>query len=346
MLTFYLLLTIITFLSFFFISILFKKYGLVDKPDGVRKIHEGEVSLGGGIGFFLPVILLLFIFPIEGAAQGSLFSIIQVFYVSTIILFLGLYDDIKPLPFSIRLIVQILASWLVIILTDIRIFDLGNLLGFGNLYLNEIGIPITIFMIVGICNAFNMMDGMDGLVGIVSLITVSAISVMATLSNLSEAPLFIGSILALVFLAFNLGLVGKKRKIFLGDSGSMWIGFMMAWILVILSQGEEKLFQPVTALWLVLLPLIDSLSTFLTRLWNRKSMFLSDRTHIHHILLDSGLKKWTVLLIFFVISVFSAIFGIFADKNSITESEQFYGFLTIWFFYFLLKKYPSALNKK
>ena len=335
----------VSLVSFFCISILFKRYGLVDKPDGVRKIHEGEISLGGGIALFLPIVIFLFFF-FEGDLSFSYTPLLMIlFYVSTIILLLGLYDDIKPLPFSARLIVQIFASWLVIILTDIHIIDLGNLLGFGSLYLSKLGIPVTIFMVVGVCNAFNMIDGMDGLVGIVILVSISAISLMATLTGVGGNYLFLGSVLFLIFLLFNLGLLGRRWKIFLGDSGSMWIGFMMAWFLVILSQGEERLFQPVTALWFILLPLIDALSTFLTRLWNRKSMFHSDRTHIHHMLLDSGLNKWKVLLVFLIISILSAVFGIFANINSIPEPEQFYGFLTIWFFYFLLVKYPLVSNK-
>jgi UDP-GlcNAc:undecaprenyl-phosphate GlcNAc-1-phosphate transferase len=223
--------------------------------------------------------------------------------------------------------------------------DLGNLLGFGNLYLGPLGIPITIFMVVGVCNAFNMLDGMDGIVGFVILVCSSAISLIAYLNDVPEV-LFLGSILCLVFLLFNLGLLGKKWKLFLGDSGSMWLGFITAWFLVILSQGEDRLFLPVTALWLVLLPLIDALSTFLSRLWNRKSLFLGDRNHIHHILLDAGLEKWKVLLIFLIISIISAGFGVFANLNSISEPTQFYGFLTIWFFYFLLVKFPLTNNRK
>ena len=89
-----------------------------------------------------------------------------------------------------------------------------------------------------------------------------------------------------------------------------------------------------------MLPLIDALSTFLSRMWNRKSMFEADRNHIHHMLLDAGLKKEMVLLIIASISLISSAFGIFANFNLITESEQFYGFMTIWFFYYLLIKYP------
>ena len=126
----------------------------------------------------------------------------------------------------------------------------------------------------------------------------------------------------------------------------MWLGFIVAWFLIILSQGEDRLFQPVTALWIILLPLLDALSTFLSRLRNRRSLFLGDRGHIHHVLLDVGLKQWKVLTIFLAISIFSAGFGIFANIKSISEPNQFYGFLTIWFFYFLLVKYPLFNESK
>ena len=98
-----------------------------------------------------------------------------------------MWDDIKPLPFSVRLIVQIFASWLVITLADVHIVNLGNLLGFGNIYLSQLGIPITIFMVVGVCNAFNMLDGMDGLLGTVVLVTVTSLSYMAYLSGFSHS---------------------------------------------------------------------------------------------------------------------------------------------------------------
>lgn len=340
----YLYLFSLTIGSFFGIAYFFKKLGLVDKPDGIRKIHSGEVSLGGGIALFLPVLAFILFFQKNETSLSSIPLILQVFYISPIILFLGLYDDIKPLPFSARLIVQILTSWLVIILTDIHLMNLGNLFGFGDLYLSELGIPITIFMVVGVCNAFNMIDGMDGLVGVVILITLGSVSILATLSGIGM-NVFFGTILICIFLIFNLGFFGRKWKIFLGDSGSMWIGFMIAWILVILSQGNEKLFHPVTALWFILLPLIDALSTVLTRIWNKKSMFHSDRTHIHHVLLDSGLSQWKVLLVFLIISFASAGFGIYAEQNSIPEAEQFYAFLTIWFIYLLLIKYPLTTSK-
>lgn len=346
----YLLVCCVSLFFFLSLSILFKRLGVVDKPDGIRKIHKGEIPLSGGFSLFLIFLFSTFYlypgyFGDYSPTYTGLREHILILFLSPIILLLGLWDDIRPLPSSVRLIVQIFASWLVIIVTDIYILDLGDLFGFGSLYLGSLGIPLTIFMVVGVSNAFNMLDGMDGLVGIVSVVLWLFIPVIAYINNAS-GPSFLLGLVFIVFLVFNLGLLGRKRKIFLGDSGSTWLGFITAWFLIILTQGEGKLFQPITALWFILLPLIDALSTFIGRLWNQKSMFHADRTHIHHMLLDAGLKKEVVLLIFLLISVISSGFGIYANLNSIPESEQFYGFLTIWFFYFLLIKYPLTNNKK
>jgi len=346
----YLLVCCVSLFFFFCLSIPFKRLGIVDKPDGIRKIHKGEIPLSGGFSLFLAFLFCTFYlypgyFGDYSATYTGLREHILILFLSPIILFLGLWDDIRPLPSSVRLIVQIFASWLAIIITDIYILDLGDLFGFGSLYLGSLGIPLTIFMVVGVCNAFNMLDGMDGLVGIVSVVLWLFVPVIAYINNV-PGPSFLPGFIFIVFLVFNLGLLGRKRKIFLGDSGSTWLGFITAWFLIILAQGEGKLFQPITALWFILLPLIDALSTFIGRLWNQKSMFHADRTHIHHMLLDAGLKKEVVLLIFLVISVISSGFGIYANFNSIPESEQFYGFLTIWFFYYLLIKYPLANNHK
>jgi len=346
----YLLIFCVSLFFFFSLSILFKRLGVVDKPDGIRKLHKGEIPLSGGFSLFLVFLFSTFYlypgyFGDYSETYTGLREHILILFISPIVLLLGLWDDVRPLPSSVRLIVQIFASWLAIIITDIYILDLGDLFGFGSLYIGSLGIPLTIFMVVGVCNAFNMLDGMDGLVGIVSVVLWLFVPVIAYVNNVSGLS-FLPGLIFMVFLAFNLGLLGRNQKIFLGDSGSTWLGFITAWFLIILAQGEEKLLQPVTALWFILLPLIDALSTFLGRLWNKKSMFVADRTHIHHMLLDAGLKKETVLLLFFLISVASSGFGIFANFNSIPESEQFYGFLTIWFFYFLLIKYPLSNNNK
>lgn len=325
-----------------FTSYIFLKFNWVDKPDGIRKIHKGEISYGGGVAIFLSLLVssCLF-FEIEYLLSNEL---IKISLISLAILILGLSDDIKPLPIAIRLILQILISWAVILVTDIYIKDLGDLLGFGNIVLGELGIPITIFMVVGMCNAFNMLDGIDGLVAAVAFAVFTSISILSLINGTDPSMVFIPSVILLGFLLFNLGLLGKKRKMFLGDSGSMWLGFITAWSLIVFSQGEKALLSPPIALWMVMLPLIDALSTFLTRMRRGNPIFSGDRTHIHHIMLDTGMEKWKVIFILLLASILFSSLGVIATINSIEDTIIFYGFLTVWLFYLLLIKYP--LSKK
>ena len=174
---------------------------------------------------------------------------------------------------------------MVILLTDSYLTDLGDLFGLGNIHLGQLGIPITIFMVVGVCNAFNMLDGMDGLVSLVSITAISALAVVLFFNkSFYEIPFFI-SLSLIVFLLFNLGLMGKKWKMFLGDGGSMWLGFLLAWTFVIFSQGDASIISPISAIWFIFLPLMDAFSTFFTRFRAGNPIFSGDRTHIHHLLL-------------------------------------------------------------
>lgn len=317
----------------------FKKIGIVDSPDGIKKIHKGNISYGGGLCIVLP---LIFCFMVSSQPFEFLsYEQRVIIFTSFLILFLGLIDDIKPLVVSLRLITQVLASWLVILLTDIYIRDFGDLLGIGSLYVGEIGIPLTIFMVVGVTNAFNMLDGMDGLVSIVSFCSFICISLVSLINGKEVYLYFLFSVSVFIFLLFNLGLFRQEWKIFLGDSGSMWLGFLTAWLLIDLSQGDEALIYPASALWFVLLPLIDALSTFVSRIKEGKAIFSGDRNHIHHILQDRGLKKWKILLLFLLFTILSCGFAFYASITDIKEYFVFYGFLTLWFFYHLILKYPN-----
>ncbi|SVC96017.1 uncharacterized protein METZ01_LOCUS348871, partial [marine metagenome] len=282
------------------ICVLANKLDIVDSPDGVRKVHKGNIALGGGVCLFLPLIFCFYLFPEFSSAVSENIKIIGL--CSLFILFLGLADDIKPLPISIRLIGQIVASWVIIIMTDLYVKDLGDLLGLGNIHLGELGIPITIFMVVGVTNAFNMLDGMDGLVSLVALTCFSSLSILSYFNGTPFIEINLLSTIILIFLLFNLGLFKHKWKIFLGDSGAMWIGFIISWSLVYFSGDQDKLIEPVSALWIVLLPLIDALSTFIGRLREGKPIFSGDRAHIHHVLLAAGLKKWQVLVLILLVS--------------------------------------------
>ena len=332
----------IAFASCLTICLIAKKLGVVDSPDGVRKVHKGNIALGGGICLFLPLIFCFYLFPEFSSSVSDNIKIIGL--CSLLILFIGLADDIKPLPISIRLIGQIIASWVIIIMTDLYVKDLGDLFGLGNIHLGELGIPITIFMVVGVTNAFNMLDGMDGLVSLVALTCFLSLSILSYFNGTPFIEINLLSTIIVIFLLFNLGLFRRKWKIFLGDSGAMWIGFLISWTLIYFSGDQDKLIEPVSALWIVLLPLIDALSTFIGRLREGKPIFSGDRAHIHHVLLAAGLKKWQVLVLILLVSSLSCSFIIFITLYEVKEFYLFYGFLTLWLFYYLLLKYPLSKN--
>jgi len=331
----YLLIITICLIIFTIGPFLFKRLGLVDIPDGQRKQHSGSIPLSGGfcilvalgIGAFLADYL-----EVTDASRPS--TLILTTFFALPVFLIGLIDDIKPRPPLIRLIIQIISCWGFILTTDIYVRDLGDLLGFGNIYLGELGIPITIFMVVGITNATNMFDGFDGIVGSVAFWAWTCLSLIS-LSSSAYSLTFIPSIVFAIYFFFSTGIFGKRVKMFLGDSGALTIGFIASLQLVVLTQGEQALFSPVCALYLVLLPLIDALTTFISRLKAGKPIYKNDRRHFHFILYDSGVSKAVVILIISGMSMLATALCLYGHFSQTPEYIMFYGFLTIWFFYFL-----------
>jgi UDP-GlcNAc:undecaprenyl-phosphate GlcNAc-1-phosphate transferase len=339
----YLLESFIACLCCFSVAILAKHFRLIDKPDSLRKKHKGEVPLGGGLAIFLSVFFGNILLSIESIVTPI--DIFWIFLFSSLILFVGLLDDIKPLPVLFRLIMQVLASCGVIICTNLYLSNFGNLFGLGDIDLGIYGIPATIFMVVGVCNAFNMLDGMDGLVPIVSLMTLGAISFISMSTFDIPTTFFLPFISLFVFLLFNLGFLGSRWKMFLGDSGSMWIGFTLAWLLIFFSQGDQKLFNPAIALFLIPLPILDALSIFIDRWRKRKSIFSADRSHIHHLFKDNGVKDIYTLLALSGFSLLSISFALFAIKYSLKDYFIFYFFLTLCIIYLLARTNMSKIKK-
>ena len=329
---------IIFFLSVsfcFFSSFFAKKLNLVYIPDGLRKKHDGNIPLSGGIAIFLSLLASFLIF----SNYFDYFFIVML-CSTCLILLLGTIDDKWNLSVSVRLIIQIMASWIVISFTDVYLNNLGDLFGLGEIYLGQLGIPLTIFMVVGVTNAFNMFDGFDGSLSTVSILAFGCLFLLSLFFGETVDIFFFLVVIIFVFLLFNMGYLSSKRKIYLGDGGSTSLGFFLSWSLVYLSQGNEQIIQPVTALWIIFLPLIDALSTFLIRIKAHQPIFLGDRKHMHFLLIDNGFSENNVFLIFFIISFLSCSFAFFSIIFSYQESYLFYGFLTLWIFYLLIIRYP------
>lgn len=277
--------------------------GLIDRPD-TRKHHVGEVPLVGGLSMFI------------GLSVGALWLgnfghfVHMLLATAAVLTLLGAFDDRYDLSVRTRLLVQTLAILVVIATTGVYIHSLGHVLG-HDLALNWLGVPFTVVAVIGLLNAFNMMDGIDGLVGSLSLVSIGAILLYANgngtrIQGAAALMLLMGAAL-LPYLTANLGLVG--RKVFLGDAGSMALGYLFAWTLIDLSQTAPSRISPIDVLWCVALPVLDTLAVMYRRLRQGKSPFKPDRGHIHHIIMGTGVGARSTLAYLIALALALALFG-------------------------------------
>ena len=310
--------------------------GLVDKPGG-RKTHMGAVPLVGGIAIFGGVFVSAYLF-INQPPFVRLFMLGGGFLV-----FMGALDDRYDLSARFRLVGQFLVASIFVYGLEINFNSFGNLVGMGDIRVGWLGFPLAILSIIGAINAFNMLDGMDGLVGSIGLVSfIGLIYLLGASGNMTLSLLcmaFAGALAA--FLVFNLW--GgkpfiKSSKIFMGDAGSMFIGLSLGVLLIYASQLEPIAFQPVTAMWFVLLPMTDMVTIVYRRLKRGRSPMAPDRTHIHHVLMRAGFSGRQTLLIMVLCQGLLVAVGVFGSVFEVAESVSFIGILLFMGFYQLLMK--------
>ena len=244
------------FFAFFFLFVLRPAaswVGLLDNPDH-RKLHNGAVPLIGGLSVFLGV-LLAWVIWMPMAGPHGLFII-----CAAVLVMVGAADDALDLPAKFRLGVQVVLGGVLTLGSGFSLSTFGNLLGFGEVGLGPLGPFITIAAVIGATNAFNMVDGIDGLAGSLSLVTLGSLAILfaAPAGFMHELALTLGIACALVpYLMANLRIAPFRRRIFMGDAGSMFIGFAVVWLLVSATQPGEMIMRPVTALWITAIPLMD-----------------------------------------------------------------------------------------
>lgn len=300
-------------------------FGLVDHPSK-RKQHIGKVPLVGGLAIFMGIT--------AGAACYGQFhwfekSIICTAFVLTLI---GALDDRFDLSVRGRLLIQAASVIMVIAVSGVYIHTLGNLFGY-EVNLEWLGPPVTILAIIGLVNAFNMMDGIDGLAGSLELVSIGAIAMYSGTGGLRSSLilLILLGTASLPYLLANLGLIGNK--IFLGDAGSMLIGYLLAWVLIHMSQSPEAHISPVDVLWCVGLPVSDTLVVMCRRMSQGKSPFKPDRGHIHHILLRAGLSHRMTLLVLIAIAAAFAATGAALKQVTSSSGVHLATFIIIMFAY-------------
>lgn len=281
--------------------------GLLDKPDA-RKRHLGAVPLTGGIGIFLSLLFGTFVLGIPPYTYPMLAIAFALFAVSV-------FDDFRHISARTRLLVQFGSGLLLATFGAIPIVNVGNLLALGDIPLLFLSVPLTALAVAGLCNAYNMIDGIDGLAASTLALPVLVLYLLALQGGHPMANTLLLPLLPLgVFLVFNLGPGNVLLpRIFLGDAGSVSLGFLVTASLIYFSQGDGTLIRPVTALWLVTVPLMDMLATMLRRYRYGRSLIAADRSHLHHILMDRGLGSRKTLCLLVVYALACAVTGLLLE---------------------------------
>jgi len=284
---------------------------IVDSP-GIRKVHSEPIPRIGGVAIFVSMMgLIIPVFFLRNAIGDNFRSIlpkiVALLSAAGFVFLVGLADDIKGLRVRVKLLAQFVAAVTVcyagiridaIVLTDSLVVNFG-----------WFSWPLTIFWIVGISNAVNLIDGLDGLAAGICAVTCGVIVI---LSLYFGSPVMTIIMLALMgalsgFLFFN----SNPAKIFMGDSGSLFLGFIIASASILCAAKAETLVGlalPVLALGI---PIFDTLLSMLRRFLERRSLFSPDRGHFHHRLLALGFRQRHAVIIAYVVTLLAAGLGMF-----------------------------------
>ncbi|MDF2635291.1 MAG: glycosyl transferase family 4 [Pelosinus sp.] len=267
------------------------KVGALDAPDD-RKVHTRPIPRMGGLAIYAAFVL---------AVLASMYvsrEIMGLLVGGTVILIVGIIDDLKPLPARVKLLGQIVAA-AVLVMFDIRIEWLTNPFG-EMIYVEYLAIPLTILWVVGLTNTVNLIDGLDGLAAGVSTIASVTILLVALQQNFWTVAVLTAALAgsALGFLQHNF----NPAKIFMGDTGSMFLGYMLAAISIlgaVKSAATIALIVPIVALGL---PILDTAFAIIRRYMSGRPIFKPDKGHLHHRLLEMGLTQKQAVLLMYVIS--------------------------------------------
>ncbi|WP_297431323.1 glycosyltransferase family 4 protein [Sulfurimonas sp.] len=316
-----------------------EKFGLVDVPNH-RSAHKEPVARGAGIvfgAFFLIALTITcaFVFP-ELHMHYAYLALLIVYGA-------GVYDDFADISSRKKFMFIIIAA-VIVYYNGFRVETLGTYFGY-EFSLGYMALPFTIFAIVGFTNALNLTDGLDGLAGSISVIILASLVYVGY--QHSDAFLISTSLLLISVLVAFLLLNWYPAKVFMGDSGSLFLGFVIA----LLSIYALKYINPTSALFLAAIPLLDTLVVMRRRKQRKQSLFVADKNHLHHILLKFKRDKiFTVSSLLKLQVLFSLIFIQVYNKSDIVNLALFALLFSIFFNLFdprmQYRKKPKRREKK
>jgi UDP-GlcNAc:undecaprenyl-phosphate GlcNAc-1-phosphate transferase len=297
---------------------------LVDRPGG-RKQHEGIIPLTGGLAIYGGFVI------VSQASETPIPSVL--FLGMTFVLVVGLIDDIYGLSARIRLGTEVAAALIMTFWGGLMIEDLADLVGFGSIRLGFLAIPFTILCTVGFINAFNMADGVDGLA---SGLAASALVWFIAAAWLADRPaaftewLLLSTVIGFMFYNARHPL-RKRASAFLGDSGSMLLGFILAWCAIRNAQGPHRTLSPIAVAWVLALPVMDTIRLMVQRGLRGQSPFVADREHMHHILLGLEFTQGETAWLLIGVSAILGGVGVLGHHFGVPDAWLTAGFIGVFF---------------
>jgi UDP-GlcNAc:undecaprenyl-phosphate GlcNAc-1-phosphate transferase len=310
---------ILTIIAIWVVSPVAQRIGLVDRPRG-RRLHVHPVPLTGGIGIFIGFAT----FPLTLGVSSPLFF--GLLLPAALLLLAGLLDDLFELSPALKFVFQILIVLVAVVFGDLRIESLGNLLGQGDITLGAWSVPFTVFAVVGLINAVNMIDGMDGLAALIVMVAAAwagIVSLIAGAVQTSALLLILAGVIA-GFLVLNFRLPwGRPAAVFMGDSGSSVLGFVLAWFAIELCRAPATGLYPISAVWILALPVVDALALIVRRGVRGRSPLHGGLDHAHHVLFQSGFCQGATVGTLGVMGVAAGAVGVGGWLLDVSEAVLF-----------------------
>lgn len=315
----------LNFIIYILISKFSYKFNLVDIPNK-RKMHSEPVAFTGGFAMSVVLILSVYIFDFHSTKLNLILSI------GFLIALVGFIDDKYNLDIVGKLSLQLIPVVYLIIIENFALQHLGDY-DYFKLELNSFSIPFTLLSVILLINAYNYFDGLNGILTVTS---VSVLLILYFLVSNENIKLFLVIIIIskLIFLIFNFAIF-KLQRLFLGDSGSMLIGFITAFILIFLA--EEKKIDPILLAFSISIFVYEFLSINLIRLFKKKHVFTASQDHLHHILLKRYNSLILTNIIIPALNIFLFIIG-YISFNFINSLAAFILFIALFIIYFLIRK--------
>lgn len=323
----------ISVLTIMWLLPLARRYGWVDHPNGDRKDHAEPTPMIGGIGVYMGMLVTTLVFLGDQAVPRSyLLSV-------TLLVVVGALDDRFDLKWQVRILAQITAALILTVLGGVRAEHLGPVFGLPDVEFGLLSLPISVVGIVGLINALNMIDGIDGLLGSLVLASVLMFIAAGVYAGGPEVTwrlfMVVGALIG--FLLYNLRYGANRRaRVFMGNAGSMLLGFTIAHIAFRMTQNHAHPITPVLAPYLVAVPVIDCLVLLVRRLRQGRSPFNGDRDHVHHLLLDAGFSVNQTVALLVVVSVLIGggaavwlVLGVPFEKGTLLLG--YFGLLAGWY---------------